>query len=161
MTRPAGLVPRIHVTTTFLRDPDNQYRPATSMAEPTTQRCARPSDHRGVEQAPAALLLGSGMSAATAVFLALKPGDHVVAPSVMYWGLRNWLITDAIEWGLRVDIVDTSDLAALRAAVRPGETKLVWLETPANPLWTITDIRAAAEIAHAAGARCRKCFANN
>jgi cystathionine gamma-synthase len=93
------------------------------------------------------------MSAATAVFLALQPGDHIVAPTVMYWALRNWLVTDAVELGLRVDLVDTSDLDALQAALRPGATKLVWLETPANPLWTITDIRAAAELAHAAGAR--------
>lgn len=148
-----GLVPPIHVTSTFLRDPDNQYRRGHVYGRPdnATTREAE-AIIAALEQAPAAMLLGSGMSAATAVFLALKPGDHVVAPTVMYWALRNWLITDAVEWGLRVDIVDTSDLAAVRAAVRPGETKLVWLETPANPLWTITDIRAVAEIAHAAGA---------
>ena len=54
---------------------------------------------------------------------------------------------------MKVDLVDTDDLAAVRAAVRPGATRLVWLETPANPLWTITDIGAVCEIAHAAGAR--------
>jgi cystathionine gamma-synthase len=71
----------------------------------------------------------------------------------MYWALRNWLGTEAARWGLRVDFVEMDDLAALNAALRPGETKLVWIETPANPLWTITDIAGAAEIAHAAGAR--------
>jgi cystathionine gamma-synthase len=71
----------------------------------------------------------------------------------MYWGLRHWLLNDATGWGLKVDLVDTDDLAAVRAAVRPGATRLVWLETPANPLWTITDLAAVAEIAHAAGAR--------
>jgi cystathionine gamma-synthase len=99
------------------------------------------------------MVLGSGMSAATAVFLALKPGDHIVASSVMYWALRAWLVNDAAQWGLKVDVVDTSDLDAVRAAIRPGETKLVWLETPSNPLWSITDIRAVSDIAHAAGAR--------
>jgi cystathionine gamma-synthase len=149
-----GLVPPIHVTTTFLRDPDNQYRTGNIYGRPdnVTIREAE-AIIATLEQAPAALLLGSGMSAATAVFLALRPGDHVVAPTVMYWALRNWLLIDAVEWGLRVDLVDTSDLDALQAAIRPGATKLVWLETPANPLWTITDIRAAAELAHAAGAR--------
>jgi cystathionine gamma-synthase len=93
------------------------------------------------------------MSAATSVFLALAPGDHVVAPRVMYWGLRNWLLGEATSWGLKIDLVDTDDLAAVRAAVRPGATRLVWLETPANPLWTITDLGAVCEIAHAAGAR--------
>jgi cystathionine gamma-synthase len=93
------------------------------------------------------------MSAATAVFLALAPGDHVIAPKVMYWALRHWLLTDAVHWGLRVEIVDTADPQALRAAIRPGETKLVWIETPANPLWSVTDIAEAAAIAHAAGVR--------
>lgn len=149
-----AIVPPIHVTTTFLRDPDNQYRSGNVYGRPdnATIREAE-AIIAALEQAAAAMVLGSGMSAATAVFLALQPGDHVVAPSVMYWALRNWLITDATAWGLRVDIVDTSDLRALQAAIRPGETKLVWLETPANPLWTITDIRAAADLAHGAGAR--------
>src|SRR5215204_4541814 len=106
-----------------------------------------------LEDGPEALLFASGMAAATAVFQALDPGDHVVAPRVMYWALRGWLATEAKRWGLRVDFVETDDLAALEAAVRPGETKLVWIETPANPLWTITDIAAAAGIAHRAGAR--------
>ena len=47
--------------------------------------------------------------AATSVFLALAPGDHVVAPTVMYWALRNWLLEDATHWGLEIDLVDTSD----------------------------------------------------
>jgi cystathionine gamma-synthase len=98
------------------------------------------------------MVLGSGMSAATALFLAFSPGDHVVAPKVMYWSLRNWLMTDATRFGLKVDLVDTSDLDAVRAAVRAGATKLVWVETPSNPLWSLTDIQAVAGIAHAAGA---------
>ncbi|HEY0302615.1 MAG TPA: PLP-dependent transferase, partial [Rhizomicrobium sp.] len=70
-----------------------------------------------------------------------------------YWLLRSWLLGFATDWGLRVQFVDTTDLAALKAAMRPGETKLVWIETPANPTWEITDIAAAAGIAHGAGAR--------
>jgi cystathionine gamma-synthase len=92
------------------------------------------------------------MAAATAVFLALRPGDHVVAPQVMYWGLRNWLKSSATEWGLAVDFVDASATDALAAAVKPGRTKLLWIESPANPTWAITDIAAAADIAHGAGA---------
>jgi cystathionine gamma-synthase len=98
------------------------------------------------------MVLGSGMSAATALFLAFSPGDHVVAPKVMYWSLRNWLMTEATRWGLKVDLVETSDVDQVRAAVRPGATKLVWVETPSNPLWSITDIEAVGKIAHAAGA---------
>ena len=99
------------------------------------------------------MLFSSGMAAATAVFQALNPGDHIVASKVMYWALRSWLMTEALRWGLKVDFVETDNLDALKAAVKPGETKLVWVETPSNPLWSITDIAAAAEIAHAAGAR--------
>ncbi len=99
------------------------------------------------------MLFASGMAAATACFLALKPGDHVVAPKVMYWSLRNWLAGTAREWGLTVDLVDVADPAALEGAMQPGKTRLVWVESPANPLWGVTDIAAAAKIAHAAGAR--------
>jgi len=149
-----AVVPPIHIATTFIRDPDNQYRTGNIYGRPdnATIREAE-AIIATLEGAEAAMVLGSGMSAATAVFLALKPGDHIVASSVMYWALRNWLVKDATDWGLRVDVVDTTDLDAVRAAIRPGDTKLVWLETPSNPLWTITDIRAVSDIAHAAGAR--------
>ena len=148
-----AVVPPIHVTTTFLRDPDNQYRSGNiyGRADNETVRAAE-AVIAALEGAEAAMVFGSGMSAATATFLALAPGDHVVAPAVMYWALRNWLLNDAARWGLEVEIVDTTDLDALRAAMRPGKTRLVWLETPGNPLWSITDIAAAADIAHAAGA---------
>jgi cystathionine gamma-synthase len=99
-----------------------------------------------------ALVFSSGMSAATACFLALAPGDHVVAPKVMYWSLRNWLAGFAQHWGLKVDFVDADRTDAIAAAVKPGSTKLVWIETPANPTWGVTDIAAAADIAHRAGA---------
>jgi cystathionine gamma-synthase len=149
-----ALVPPIHVATTFIRDPDNQYRSGNSYGRPdnATVREAE-AIVAMLEGAAAALVLGSGMSAATCVFLALAPGDHVIAPKVMYWGLRNWLLNDARNLGLEVELVDTADTAAVRAAIRPGATRLVWLETPANPLWTITDLAAVCEIAHAGGAR--------
>jgi cystathionine gamma-synthase len=93
------------------------------------------------------------MAAATSCFLALAPGDHVVAPRVMYWSLRHWLAGFATRWGLAVEFVDAASTDALAAAVKPGRTKLLWVETPANPLWHVTDIAAAAEIARRAGAR--------
>jgi cystathionine gamma-synthase len=149
-----AVVPPIHITTTYIRDPDNQYRTGNIYARPDNQTVREAEAMIAMlEGAPVAMVLGSGMSAATAVFLSLSPGDHVVAAEVMYWGLRNWLINEGRHWGLEIELVDTTDLAALRAAMRPGKTKLIWLESPSNPLWTVTDIRAAAEIAHAAGAR--------
>ena len=68
------------------------------------------------------------------------------------WGLRSWLKNFADAWGLEATFVDATSLDALRRAVRPGRTRLLWIETPANPLWSVTDIAGAAEIAHAAGA---------
>jgi cystathionine gamma-synthase len=149
-----AVVPPIHITTTYIRDPDNQYRTGNTYARPDNETVREAEAMIAMlEGAPVAMVLGSGMSAATAVFLSLAPGDHVIAAEVMYWGLRNWLINEGRHWGLDIELVDTTDLTALRAAMRPGKTKLVWLESPSNPLWTVTDIRAAADIAHEAGAR--------
>ena len=99
------------------------------------------------------VLFASGMAAAAAVFQSLLPGDHVVASRIMYWALRKWLVDFPMAWGLEVEFVDTTDLDALAAAMRPGKTKLVWLDTPANPTWDVTDIAGAAGIAHKARAR--------
>jgi cystathionine gamma-synthase len=150
--RTRAVVPPIHLTTTFIRDPDNQYRTGNIYGRPDNETVREAEAIiAALEGAQAAMVLGSGMSAATAVFLALSTGDHLIAPKVMYWSLRNWLMTEATRWGLRVSLVDMTDLDAVRAAVRP-ETKLIWAETPANPLWNVTDIEAVATIAHGAGA---------
>jgi cystathionine gamma-synthase len=148
-----AISPPIHVSSTYLRDPDNGYRsgrvymrdhnPAFDQAEALITE---------LEHGHETLLFASGMAAATAVFQALHPGDHVLAPKVMYWSLRNWLTGFAASWGLDIELIEMTDAAVVQAAIRPGATKLVWVETPANPLWTITDIAATAEIAHAAGA---------
>jgi len=151
--RTRAVTPPIHVSSTYLRDTDNQYRSGRIYAradnpafdQPEAVLCA-------LEEGAQALLFASGMAAATAVFQALAPGDHVLAPKVMYWSLRNWLMTFATGWGLQVELIDMADPAVVRAAVRPGRTKLIWIETPANPLWTVTDIAATAQIAHDAGA---------
>ena len=149
-----AVVQPIHVSTTFERDADNQY---------SAGRCYSRADNptfdqveatlAALEQGTDALVFASGMAAATACFQALDPGDHVIVPTVMYWALRNWLTTFASRWGLEVSLVDTTNLDELRAAIRPNKTKLVWLETPSNPLWHVTDIAAAADIAHQAGAK--------
>jgi cystathionine gamma-synthase len=148
-----AVVPPIHMASTYERDADNQYRSGRIYARadnPTFDQVE--ATLAALEGGAKALVYSSGMSAASACFLALSPGDHVVAPKVMYWALRNWLAGFATQWGLQVDFVDADSSDAIAAAVRAGRTRLVWIETPANPTWSITDIAAAADIAHRAGA---------
>jgi cystathionine gamma-synthase len=148
-----AVVPPVHVATTFVRDPDNQYRSgyAYGRADNATVRQAE-AVIAALDGAHEAALFGSGMAAATAVVLALPEPSHIVASQVMYWAFRHWLGSNATRFGHRVDFVDTTDLDAVRAAVKPGTTKLVYIETPGNPLWTISDIAGIAAISHAAGA---------
>ncbi len=148
-----AITPPIHVSSTYLRDEDNQYRSGRVSARADNPAFDQPQAViTQLENGADSMLFASGMAAATAVFLALTPGDHVLAPKVMYWSLRNWLLNFATHWGLKVELVDMTDPKAVQAAIVPGSTRLVWIETPANPTWTITDIAATAEIAHAAGA---------
>ena len=151
--RTRAITPPLHVSSTYLRDADNQYRSGRVYARADNPAFDQPEAVlNALEGGHQALLFGSGMAAATAVLQALQPGDHVLAPQVMYWSLRNWLMTFATQWGLQVELIDMISPAAVQAALRPGRTRLVWVETPANPLWTVTDIEATARLAHAAGA---------
>ena len=149
-----ALVPPLQPSTTFQRDADTSYPLGRAYA-----RDNNPSFDQAeallsaLEGGHGCLLFASGMAAASAAFLALAPGDHVVAPRVMYHGLRTWLSEFARDWGLEVEFVAADEPEALERAIRPGATKLVWIETPANPTWAITDIARAAQAAHAAGAR--------
>jgi cystathionine gamma-synthase len=146
-----ALVSPIHMSATYLRDADNGYsgghiyggtdNPSVQQAEALIA---------ALEGAADAFMFGSGMAAASAVFHALERPTHIIASRVMYWGLRTWL--NDIGHGHSITFVETSDLDAVREAVRPGETGLFWIETPSNPLWTVTDIAAIADIAHSVGA---------
>jgi cystathionine gamma-synthase len=147
-----GLVPSIHVATTFIRDPDNGYRSGHVYGRADNLTVQQAEDViAALEGADEALLFCSGMAAATAVFLALEKPTHIIATKVMYWGLRSWL-QHIGRYGHTLTFVDTANLAEVKQAVRPGETGLFWIETPSNPLCTITDIEAVAEIARAANA---------
>ncbi len=148
-----ALIPPVHVSTTFLRDADNGYESGFVYGR-TDNATVRQVESvlATLEGAVDAKLFGSGMAAATAVFLALDKPTHVIASEVIYWGFREWLVDIGRYGGHSVSFVDTSDLDAVARAVRPGETGIFWIETPSNPLWTITDIAAIADIAHAAGA---------
>jgi cystathionine gamma-synthase len=147
-----ALVPPIHMSATYLRDPNNGYGAGYVYGR---------TDNASVQQVEAliaalegaedAVTFASGMAAAAAVILAFEKPIHIVASRVMYWGFRSWL-RNVERYGHRISFVETSDLRAVRGAVRPGQTGLFWIETPSNPLWTITDIAAVSEIAHDANA---------
>ncbi len=149
-----AVVPPIQVSTTFERDADGrsgggfEYTRADNPGYELPERLLAE-----LESGSSAMLFSSGMAAATSVFCSLVPGDHVVAPQVMYWALRKWISEFALSWGIEVTYVDPGDLDALGAAVRPGRTRIVWVETPSNPTWSITDLAGASLIAHEAGAR--------
>ena len=151
--RTRAIVSPIHLATTFERDPDNLYRSGNSYGRPDNDTVREAEALIGaLEGASTTFVFGSGMSAAITVFMSLGPGAHVVAPKQMYWGLRAWLVGEAPAHGISVDFVDAEDLPALAGALKPGVTRLAWLETPSNPMWGVSDIGGAARAAHAAGA---------
>ncbi|MGI8819680.1 MAG: trans-sulfuration enzyme family protein [Chthoniobacterales bacterium] len=144
----------IHLSTTFERNPDGSYHDGYSYS-----RSNNPNRH-ALEQAVAALeggsdaaAFGSGVAAAAAVFHALQPGQHVLAPDQSYHGITKLLRDVMMPWGLEVTFVDLADLEAVRRAIR-GNTRLIWTETPSNPLLKITDLAAVAALAHENSAVC-------
>lgn len=150
-----GIVPGIQMATTYARDQDYELRaPGISYGRdknPTYLVAEKVVAE--LEGAAGALLFSSGLAAAAALFHTLEPGDHVVAPVIMYHGLRDWLNRFCDNWKVDIDTFDATVDGALASAIKPGRTRIVWIETPANPTWDVTDIAAAAELAHAAGAR--------
>lgn len=149
-----GVSPGIHTSTTFLRDENYELLHAdhSYSRDENPTFIAAESVLRELEHGEDAMLFSSGMAAAMAVLQILKPGDHIVAPRVMYWGLRNWLQTFCEQWNVGLDLFDPLDPDSLEATVRKGETRLVWIETPCNPTWDVIDIAAAAKVAHSIGA---------
>ncbi|MEL7542753.1 MAG: PLP-dependent transferase [Pseudomonadota bacterium] len=151
---PPSVLPPVHLATTFVRDADNQYTSTFSYGRDDNATV------RELEQALARLegahgpayFFSSGMSAAVCLLLALGPGAKVVAPRVMYWGLRQWMKNDGPRHGIETTFVDFDDAAALDATLAEG-TDLVWLETPGNPMWNIIDIADVAARAKASGAK--------
>src|SRR3984893_1667784 len=150
-----GLAPVISPATNYERQLDGSYREDrvyTRADNPTYELAERVL---AALEGPdcACVMFAPGMAAATAVFQSLLPGDHVLVSRVLYWGVRKWLAEFGLTWGLDVEFIDTADLDAVAAAIRPGRTRLLWLGGPANPMWEITDLAAVCELAHAAGVR--------
>jgi len=149
-----AVAPPIHLSTTFARAPDGSLPQGFIYGRsdnPTRQ--ALEVALAALEGGSVALAFASGMAATTAVFQALFPGDHVIAPADAYYGTAKMLNELFARWGLAATFVDMADLGAVRAAFR-DTTRLVWMETPSNPLLKSIDIATVADAAHAHGALC-------
>ena len=144
----------IHPSTTFERDPDGSYPRGHLYARNSNPtREALETCLAALEGGAAAAAFASGSAATAAVFQALAPGDHVVAPHDAYHGTGRLLRETFTRWGLATTFVDMTDLAAVERAVGPV-TRVVWVETPSNPMWKVSDLAAIAARAHAVGAAC-------
>ncbi|MEO7711775.1 MAG: aminotransferase class I/II-fold pyridoxal phosphate-dependent enzyme [Gemmatimonadaceae bacterium] len=149
-----AVTPAIQLSSTFERDPEGGYRAGhvyTRTSNPN--RAAIEQVLAQLEGGSVAVAYASGSAATLAVFQALLPGDHVVAPTDAYFGTLRQLREIFAPWGLEADVVDMTDLEVVRRALRPT-TKIVWVETPSNPLVRVVDIAQLAELAHSVGARC-------
>lgn len=146
--------PPIHLSTTFERQGDGSYPHGyiyTRNGNPNRE--ALEKCLRELEGGSAAAAFSSGSAATISVFQSLSQGDHVIVPSDVYHGTARLLRDILGPWGLEMTFVDMADAAEVQQATRPN-TKLVWVETPSNPLLKITDITRVSDIAHEAGALC-------
>ena len=147
------IVPPIHVATTYERGADGGYPGGRVYS-----RADNPSYDQAealiasLEGASGAMLFASGQAAAGAVFQALAPGASVLVPRRMYWAFRKWLLEFAVPWGIGVEFYENELLDDLAAKARLHRPRLIWIETPANPTWDITDIAAASELGREVGA---------
>ena len=136
----------IYLSTTFERDVEGTY--SRGFMYTRNDNPNRQALERGVsmlEGGEAAAAFASGTAATMSILQALSPGDHVLAHVDAYYGTSRLIHEIFVRWGLEVDFVDMSDLAAVKGALR-STTKLAWAETPSNPLLKIVDIAAVAEV---------------
>jgi cystathionine gamma-synthase len=145
----ASIAPPVFLTTTYERSADGSYPKGHMYSRNSNpNRDVLEKGLAQLEGGEIAFVFASGLAAVSAVFQCLKSGDHVLMPAVGYYA--SYKLAEEImgPWGLLVSQVDMTDLAAIEASIRP-ETKLIWVETPANPLLTLSDIEAISSLAHA------------
>ncbi|MEV4388238.1 cystathionine gamma-synthase [Micromonospora sp. NPDC049580] len=152
--RTGAVIPPIYQTSTYAQDAVNaprlgyEYSRSGNPTRDALQECLA-----ALEGGPVGLAFASGLAAEDTLLRAVcQPGDHVIIPDDAYGGTYRLFARVAQRWGLEFTPAKVSDAAAVRAAVQPGRTKIVWVETPTNPLLGIADIAALAAVAHDAGA---------
>ena len=149
-----AVAPPIYLSTTFERSADGSLPHGFIYArDANPNRMALERVLAALEAGAAAAAFSSGQAATMAVFQALSPGDHVVLPESVYYGTRKLMDQVFGRWGLTMTGADMRDAENVAGAIRP-RTRLVWVETPSNPLLAVADIARIATLAHDAGARC-------
>jgi cystathionine gamma-synthase len=149
-----AVIPPIYATSTYKQDGVGGLRGGyeySRSANPT--RTALEGVLAALEQGERGFAFASGLAAEdTLLRTVCAPGDHVVIPDDAYGGTFRLFDKVQVRWGLEHSPAAVSDVDSVRAAIRPGSTKLVWVETPTNPLLNIGDIEALGAVAHDAGA---------
>ena len=147
----AAIATPIFLSTTFARDADGSYPKGHMYSRNSNpNRDALEKGLAVLEGGAKAFAFGSGLAAVSAVFQCMKSGDHVLMPAVGYYASMKLAEEIMGPWGLQMSQVDMEDLEAIKAAIQPN-TKLIWVETPANPLLGISDIQAICTLAHSHG----------
>jgi cystathionine gamma-synthase len=148
-----GVTPPIHPSTTYARNEAYELIGGYNYSRYQNPTYDQVEDLAAkLDGGAEAKLFASGMAAITAVFETIDMGQHIVAPVIMYHGAQDWLRRISNKRRIGLTLFDATDSDALERAVKPGETAIVWIETPVNPTWDVIDIANAAKIAHDAGA---------
>jgi cystathionine gamma-synthase len=141
-----GVAASLHLATTFERAEDGTYPKGHIYSrESQPNRSDLEQCLATLEGGATAAAFATGSAATATLLQALAPGDHVIAPDDVFYGTRTLLTETFGAWGLEASFVDMADLDAIEQAIRPN-TRLVWLETPSNPMLGIADIPAIAAI---------------
>ena len=151
--RTGAVVPPIFLSSTFVQDGVGGFRDGYEYGRGgNPSRDQLQTQLASLEGGTHAFAFGSGLAGEDALLRAvLKPGDHVLMANDVYGGTHRLVSRMFVPWGVELSTADFADLDAVRAAIRPT-TKVLWVETPSNPLMKITDLAALAEVGHAAGA---------
>lgn len=150
-----AVVPEIQPSTTYARDDRYQLiNPANGYSRddnPTFIHAERTL--ADLEHGEECKLFASGMAAIAAIFYTLPPGSHVVLPDSMYWGAKHWICAHCERQDIFITEYNTAHAGQIEEAVQGhNNTRLVWVETPSNPMLDVTDIALASRLAHEAGA---------
>ncbi len=148
-----AIAPPIHLSTTFEHGPACEDLHGYSYIREKNPTQSRLEEAMALlEGGESALAFASGMGAGCSVLQSLPSGSHVIFPDDLYTGFRHLYQEYLPQWRIETSVVDMENVTQLKSAVRPN-TRLIWAETPSNPLMKIADLAAVAEIAHAAGAQ--------